>query len=382
MARDIAAFQAELNRDAKRAEKRSRGGSNFNFLNPVKPAKIGESARTQLRILPRTNGSGDYENEFWVSVDQHIVTVDGSTKVLVCVDDHDQHGSEKHCPMCNLSRELYKTGDPKCLDAAKDLSTRRRVFVNAIDMGNPEQHLQGEPWAYVWAFSQTVHNGLMDICVAKRAFIDDPENGRDVILSCKRIGAQKRDIRYSVTDLDPSPIPDEYKCVIETAGDLSDMSKSATIEELTEVAAILDPRPGSKRASVSAAAASAPLAPLAPAAAPPPAAPPPIPDSDASTEESVATFHYTGASAEDAVLEVSQIAKLVMADPKGEHFIWTEGMGDWEAAADVAEVKAEIERMRPASPPPKPGGRATPPPPRSPAVGPPKPPKPPGRASF
>ena len=378
MARDITAFQSELDRDAKRKESwGSKGGkSDFKWFTPEKPAKVGEASRQQLRILPRLTASGEPENEFWVAVDQHIMTVDGQTKVLACPDDHDSR-EDGVCPICALSRELYRSKEPKYLDTARELSTRRRVFVNAVNVDEIERHVS-EGWTYVWAFSQTILTGLMDICVAKRAFIDDVDAGRNVMLTCKRIGPQKRDVRYSVTDMDPSAIEgSQAQVLLSNLANLDDLSSPASTEELAEVAAIMDPRPGSKRSShiVSGNPVTAP-APVAPVpAAPAPAPAPPKPPAPEVAQPTGLVYHYNGDAGSHDPMGADKLAGIIVNNP-GEHHVWAEGWSDWKSAAEVAEVAAIVAQLtapKAASP--------VPPPPRSPA-GPPAPPKPPGGAAF
>lgn len=379
MARDISAFQGELDRDAKRSERRrSGGGGDIQWFTPSKPAKTGDATRTRLRILPRVDQNGEYRQEFWVAIDQHVFGPKNSVQTFVCPDNHDGGEGDKVCPLCQLSRDLYKSGDPKHLDLAKELSTRRRIFVNAL--AEPfDQHLEGEggPWSYVWAFSQSVLSGLMDICVAKRAFIDDPDDGRDVMLTCKRIGSQNRDIRYSVTDMDPSALPEDLRVMIK--GDsLEDLAKPATLDDLHEAAAQQDPRAAGKRTSpiqhtTQTVNTPAPPAPRAPAPAPAPA-PPSSPVVGGGVPDGT-LYHYTGSGGDDKDgLSVSAIVDLMATGDQ--HFVWAEGMGEWSPADSVADIKDEIARR---AAPPKP---SKPVPPTRPSVGPPMPPKPPGGGAF
>jgi hypothetical protein len=315
--------------------------------------------------LPRLGDDGEPVSQFWVAVDQHILTVDGSTKVLVCPDDHDSR-DEGVCPLCTLSRELYRSGEPGYLETAKELSTRRRVYVNAVAVEEIDDHVANE-WVYVWAFSQTVLTGIMDICVAKGAFIDDLVSGRNVILTCKRIGSQKRDVRYSVTDKDPSTLDEAQAAVfMGNLNSLEDLSSAATIEDLSDIRAVMDPRPGGKRSSHVVAG----PAPSAPAPAPaPPKAPAPAPTGG--------VYHYSGSAGDHDPMDAESVARIVAQNP-GDHHVWQEGMDGWSPAGEIAEIAVHIQRL---SAPEEPAA-AVPPPPQAPPVGPPKPPKPPGGAAF
>ena len=241
MARDFSIYEKELSRMQGRDNRRSSGGANdYTWLTTDKPSKTGDQTRQRLRIVPRRSQDGTIHDEFWVSVDQHILKVDGKTKVMVCPDNHDDPNGAKVCPLCKLSRELYASREPEYLSIAKELSTRVRVFANVINVDDTGAHVDDKPM--IWAFSRTIHNALLDICVAKRAFIEDPEVGRDILLTTRRIGPNRIDIRYAVTDMDPAPVDPSLMNIVNNAHDLESLAKSADLDELREIAAQQDPR--------------------------------------------------------------------------------------------------------------------------------------------
>src|SRR3972149_4496073 len=188
MARDISRYERAL-QEGREAESKSRTGGGGNFFDSKKPSKKGEQIRQRLRIIPRLI-DGVVDDEFWVISAQHGLTIDGQYRSFGCPDGINTPESECRCPMCLLSRELYETRNKEYGVIARELSARVRGLQNIIDLEEPELGVQ------IWGCSRALHLSIMDICVVKRAFIEDPEVGRDVFLTTRRIGSQKMDIRY------------------------------------------------------------------------------------------------------------------------------------------------------------------------------------------
>ena len=367
MARDFSVYEKAMGRMAAREQQRSSGGGDFVWYSTNKPSRKGESTRARIRVVPRPDGNGGHHDEFWVSIDQHMVRVDGKTKAMVCPDDHDNQQSEKRCPLCKLSRDLYASRDPEMLGTAKECNARQRVFANIVDLDD-DQHPEAPK---VWGFSRSLHHSVLDICMAKRSFVEDLETGRDLFLTTRRIGPQKFDIRYAVTDADSAPIDPAFVEIAKAAHDLETLAKPASLDELHEIAARMDPRKGSKRGSYTPtaspsqggwntpapAAEPAPPAPAAPApapAAPAPAAPPPVGDN---------LWHYSGPDGQQEGVSTTEVLKAVRRAPGADHHVWRDGMAGWEAATDVPEIKSLLAPPGPPAPPSK-GGPPVPPSPR------------------
>ena len=359
MPRDFSAYEKQLAKMQERDNRRSSGGgSDFTWLTTNKPSRAGDQTRQRLRIVPRPDGNGGNHDEFWVVIDQHMVKVDGKTKAMVCPDDHDRSGGGRVCPLCKLSRELYDSRQPEYLGLAKELSARVRVFANVVDLED-EQHPEKPK---VWGFSRTMHQSILDICMAKRSFIEDLEIGRDILLTTRRIGPQRFDIRYAVTDMDSAPIDPAYFDIGSNGHDLETLAKPANLDDLHEVAAASDPRSGGTKGGYTPEPAPAP-APAPVAAAP--VAPPPAPAGDNAGE-----WHYSSADGQEEGLTVADIAKRVKAAPDAQHHVWREGMGGWSDWSEVAEIKDAVTPKAPPAPPAPPKG------------GPPAPPTPRGGSAF
>ena len=227
MGRDFSAYEKQLARMQDRDNRRSSGTGDFVWFSTTKPSRSGEQARQRIRIVPRPDGNGSNHDEFWVSIDQHMVKVDGKTKAMVCPDDHDD-GAGRSCPVCKLSRDLYASRNPEYLGLAKELSARQRVFANVVDLED-ESHPEKPK---VWGFSRTMLQSILDICLAKRSFLEDLEVGRDILLTTRRIGPQKFDIRYSITDMDSAPIDPAFFDIGSEGHDLESLSKPANLDDL------------------------------------------------------------------------------------------------------------------------------------------------------
>ena len=368
MARDMSHLKRELDRTAQRSSRQSSGSGDFQWLSPPKPVRKGEKTRLRLRILPRKEeGTEDYHPEWWVRADQHVLTIDGATKVFNCPDDHDSPDSVSVCPLCQLRKELYKERTPAAQELAKDLKVRSRCFATVV---LPEASA-GEQGPFVWGYSNNLNSAVVEIAVAKSCFIDDPIEGRDMMLTTSRIGPRRFDIRYSVTDMDPSPLEDSLHGLMENAPDLSKLTKVADIGELNEIAAILDPRPGSKRAM------SAPSSSAPPRQATVQRAEPEV----QVTDDTPKTFYYSGAGGDQSGLDAGAVAAIVAEKGGDEHHVWKDGWAEWKMVKEVGEVMELVQKLtvpKTVTPPAPPAGPPQPPK----GGGPPSPPKPPGGSAF
>jgi hypothetical protein len=354
MARDFSAYERAMNRMKARDDRRESSGGDFVWLKTNKPARKGEQSRQNVRIVPRPNQNGGEYDEFWVAIDQHMIRVDGKARAFVCPDNHDDLNGPKVCPLCQLSRELYSTRDPEHLQVAKEASARQRIFANVIDLED-ENHPETPK---IWGFSRALHHAILDICMAKRAFIEDVETGRDLILTTRRIGPKNVDIRYSVTDMDSAPLGDEWREIASKANDLEGLAKPASLDDLAEAAATLDPRKGNKRGTYTPTPNGGDWSTPAPVAnVPPPSAP--------------VAVHWSYLPPEGAQrdgLTTQTVAEEIKANPTQAHFVWRDGMAEWAdttALDEFAEAHAAAEAPATPAPPARPNGPPAPPNPRA-----------------
>ncbi len=368
MSRDFSAYQRAVDRIAAREERRDRDKSSndFTWLTTNKPAKKNEQTRMNLRVVPRPNPNGGEFEEFWVEIDQHMVFVEGKLRAFVCPDNHDDPSAPKVCPMCKLSRELYSTREPEHLGAAKEASARARVFCNVIDLDDTDHPDSPK----VWGFSRAVHHSILDICMAKRSFIEDMESGRDLILTTRRIGPKKVDIRYAVTDMDSKPLGEEWRAIAANAHDLEGLAKPANIDELAEAAATIDPRKGSKRGTYTPTPTGGDWSKPAQAAPAPPKRAPAAPEAPWASE---AKWSYIAPSGEQTDgLGHAQIVALIEGAPAADHLVWREGQADWAPTSKLSEFEeahAKLAAAPSAGGPPAPPSAGGPPAPPNPRAG-------------
>ena len=356
MARDFSVYERALKTIQDGAARRSRGSGDFVWLTTNKPSRSGEQTRQRLRVVPRPDGNGGTHDEFWVTISQHMINVDGKTKALVCPDTE----GASMCPLCKLSRDLYDSRKPEFLGLAKDLSSRVRVFANVCDLEDENHPDQPK----VWGFSRTIHHSILDICMAKRSFIEDLESGRDILLTTRRIGPQKFDIRYAITDMDSGPIDPDFLTVASQAHDLESLAKPAVLDELHEIAAGQDPRKGgSNRPSYTPDPTPAPPA-AAPVAPPPIVAAVPTPPA---ADDNQADWHHSGPDGQQEGLTAAEVAKRIARAPDAPHHVWRDGMDGWLPADEVSAIQALM--APPAPPKAKKAKKAGPPAPPTPRGG-------------
>ena len=358
-------YAKQFRRDDTGDEKR--GGTRHKFLSPSKPSKTGDTTELRLRLVPRLDENGDYK-DFFVPVNRHNVTVDGQFKPLVCP-------GPDTCPLCALKREL----DPyrnQYGDVASQLYVKTRHYAKV--MAEPfDQHLDGErgPWLFIWDFAKKTKKQLENITMTKKTLLDDFEQGRDINLTCSRIGPNRMDIRYEVIDFDPSVVEEKYHHLAELEDHLDDLVSPATLEQLHAAAAALDPRPHSKKAVVQPSVSlTAPPPPKPPVAATPPpprpvhGAPPPPPPAITIGE----WHHSVDGSPAVSELTATEVAELVSENPLGSHMVWKDGLSAWVDALSIDEISSKVEQPGKSQAPST--STAVPPPPGPP----PRPPK--GRA--
>lgn len=246
------------------------GGADFIWWKPGVPANKGGTVQSIVRILPMplvdANGSPiintqtglpERAQKFWTRAARHQVMIaDGGAKQsrsFVCADDHDDPAAPKQCPLCALERALNDTRDKGMMEFARELRVQHRCFVNVIDLGDVGSHWEKVTQpdgsqgyrvrSKVWGYSKAVHAQIVNIIVTKQTYLEDPVLGRNMHLTCKREGAAARDVRYSITDADPSALPNDLYPILAGCHNLDSLAKPSTVEELARIAAEIDPRP-------------------------------------------------------------------------------------------------------------------------------------------
>lgn len=377
------------------AERPSGGsrGPDYNWLKFPKPAKKGDFTYKVVRIIPRLVWAGEgadmapvqpfqVHRKWWVRADEFRIPKrlidpnagqDESIR-LVSIDDMDKKDWRKNAvdPINILRNELYASKHQPWMDHASEFSPRSRVWCNVIDMDDPygqhfEQAADGS-WTVhprVWSFSATMLKKLINLGDTLGP-IENPyadvvdglmKGGRNIQISCERTGPLRFNIKYEVTPLDPSAIPEELHPILQSALDLESMRNPSSLEDLTRYAAQLDPRVGQQSQGYVGAPPSAPPrqvsapppmaspAPPAPVAAPPgPPAAPPAPV--------VARYTYQDAAGQQHTGSPPELAEIIKSKggPSATGHVWKEGWEQWVSWNDVPEIRALV--TPPAPPPP------------------------------
>ena len=449
----MAAYREELDALNRMAEREGTGGQ-FDWWSPGKPAQPGQSVMSPLRIIPMPlvdaqgspiidprTGLPQRAQKFWTRATRHSIKMpDGTNQSFVCIDDHDNVAAPRTCPLCALKRVLDDTRDKALGEFARDIRPQQRCYVNIIDLKNVQSHWEAATQpdgsqgyrvrSKIWGYSKTLHKMIMDIVVAKGTFVEDPVNGRNLTLICNRTGRGQRDIRYNVTDSDITPIPAELYPILQGSVNLDILAKPSTMEELSKVAAEIDPRPRHMRTGSGytpgapggvAAPASGPPAgfpgtggppanyggppagyggpPAAQSYTPPPGGPPPgqyAPVTHAAAPPATnappppgfpppaapppqvpqVAYKYHGPAGTHDGLSPDDVAARVIGGP-GPHYVWTDGMTSWVEAEQVPGLGPVIAAKRappPASVAPPMAPAAPPPAPAGPPAQPPGPP--------
>lgn len=147
----------------------------------------------RIRILPTKDGSSPF-----IEVDFHEVQVDGK---WVKIYDPKQEG--KRSPLTEVAEGLAMTGDPADKVLSKNYKPRKFYIVKVIDRDNEQDGAKF--WRFKYAYKG---DGIFDKIVPiykNKKNIDDPELGRDLILS---LGLAKSNAGKDYTII-TSIIPDD-----------------------------------------------------------------------------------------------------------------------------------------------------------------------------
>jgi len=392
------------------------GGGDYNFLTLPKPSKKGQKLTRKLRVVQRLplgdDGEPDPSNpfpKFWVRVDVHRFKLEGENKMMTCPDNHDAKdwASRITCPLCKLEQALWKSKRDEYQGLAKQIFASGRCYANVIDMEDDDsiaehwKEIEGgwDPRPKVWGYSLSVHKDLMAICRTSGA-IEDMEVGRNFIIEIERVGESAWDIRYPrCIPMDREPLDERLHVLAQRAFDLEGLAKPASMEDLRQAAAMLDPglgidfggtstpdpRPGTKRTATAGGPPGSATTAKPGGAKPPPArgAKKPEPEPEPEQEDAIADdteYHYAGPGVTvhgDALdgesgVAANAIAEAIAADPTpGVHMLWADGWPEWVAADEIEtfaalfEAPAEEEpepEEEPAPPPPPPPRRTAAPP--------------------
>jgi len=157
--------------------------------------------RTILRVMPPwADGVPTFYREQW---SHHIANKDDPTKTIGVTCPRKE--AQQSCPICDIVKALFATGDKTDEALAKAMNVGRRVLVNAVDLTDPQRASKG---VQVWGVpARTFDEQVLPMIADPDEGVDftDPETGFNVIVD--RTGTTKTDTRYRVTrKQQPSPV--------------------------------------------------------------------------------------------------------------------------------------------------------------------------------
>jgi len=183
-----------------------RGGVNFSdvtYFKPTKPAAVGASATSSIRLL--WSWRGEQDTTFWHNHYRHFcnVTVGGGRALRLprgCPARNNV--PPKPCPICERLDRAKAAGDDS---TAAALKVSNQFLVNVIDLEHLDSHFStdasGQPVvrSKVFGLSQKLFTSITHL-LAERGQVYHREFGRDLKVITLRKGMEAKEIRYSVMD--------------------------------------------------------------------------------------------------------------------------------------------------------------------------------------
>jgi len=222
------AIKADIGKSKqKAAEEAARAAAMGNF-GPMPFLKL-KSGKNRVRVMPPWTDEGVNAFQWWREVWTHwgIGPDDDNKKTLACPKKTPPGGGE--CPVCDEVERLRATGDPADLELAKSMRARMRLFVNAIDLEDPEWTQEnvdemigggveenrlpdvGAPKIQVFGFGSMIFKELLDY-YNDEIDMTDLEEGYNVIITKEgkdlntkyRVRLEKNTSEAPVPDDDPT----------------------------------------------------------------------------------------------------------------------------------------------------------------------------------
>jgi hypothetical protein len=222
------AIKADIKKaQQKAAEEAARAAAMGNF-GPMPFLKL-KSGKNRIRVMPPWTDEGKNAYQWWREVWTHwgVGPDDENKKTVACPKKTPQlDGAATDCPVCDEVERLRATGDPADLEEAKALRARMRVFVNAIDLEDPEWTQEnidemigagveedrlpevGDPKIQVLGFGSMIFKELLDY-YNDEIDMTDLEEGYNVIITKE---GKDLNTKYRVRlekNISQAPVPDD-----------------------------------------------------------------------------------------------------------------------------------------------------------------------------
>jgi hypothetical protein len=181
------------------------------FTTHLKPNE--KSGIRKIRILPDPDGGSPFKEVYGHTIQKS----DGKWQTFICPNKMDK----KPCPFCELNKKLLDRGDEISKELAKKYYAKKMYVVKVIDRDNEEDGPKF--WRFKHSFSKTgvfdkIYAILKSIENTSAPDIDDPENGRDLIITINRNHNNIPTIA-SIIHSEPSKLSDNEELVKEWLND-------------------------------------------------------------------------------------------------------------------------------------------------------------------
>lgn len=177
--------------------------------------KLGEGT-TVLRFFPALPGKP------WMKTwHKHFFQVGDERRTIICA----RAQANEPCPVCDKGKKLLTSGNRLDSKAARAFEPKAYVYVNCIDVKNPEKGVQ------IWSMSPNIFKDLLTaVGMAEvKAVFTNPEKGWNILVN--RTGTGPKDTRYKVDVARTStPLPDAA-AIIESQHDLESVEALPSDEE-------------------------------------------------------------------------------------------------------------------------------------------------------
>lgn len=209
-------LKEELKMDPKKAQERLNELRNRRRKDYWMPSP----GKNYVRFLPNWNLEPD--GDFYRETGYHRKLGHSRDKSAVCLI---KEGFEK-CPVCEMTRELYRSKEAENVELAKAIRRQDRVFYNIIDLNNKDKGVQ------VYVSGTDVLEQLLGFCAnPKYGDCSDAANGRNVELVLTE--GKNTKSGYNSYDIQPDP-------------DRTQIEKVEWLESLVDLDAMIKPMPYEK----------------------------------------------------------------------------------------------------------------------------------------
>ncbi len=171
-----------------------------------------------VRMLPTPKG-----REPWFTYHKHHFSLGNERKNVICA----KYQYSQPCPLCQKAAKLRATGNKLDARKAKALEPSSQVYMNIVDMKNPEKGVQ------LWTMTPSVFKGIMDaIDLAGVSNPAHPVKGFNIVFIRKGEGLDTRYKGYTLAR-EATELPG-WEELLPTQKDLTTIEEAPSDEQIDE----------------------------------------------------------------------------------------------------------------------------------------------------